>query len=152
VLGGVRHIWPRLLVTIFVVGLVSGSSAGPSPAGSWVTVDDKTHKSRGTIFLFEENGAWSGRIETIYDPAERANVCTDCPGDRKGKPVAGMVVMWGMVQHGGEYSGGEILDVDTGSIYRCRFSMSADGSKMMVRGYFGISLIGRTQIWTRANA
>ena len=150
--GRFRHDWPRLLVTIFVVGLVSGSPAGPSPAGSWVTVDDKTHKTRGTIFLVEENGVWSGRIESSYDPAERGKVCDKCPGERKGQPVIGMVVLWGMTQHGAEYSGGEILDVDTGSIYRCRFTMSADGRKMTVRGYIGVSLIGRTQIWTRNRA
>ena len=58
--------------------------------------------------------------------------------------------MRGVARHGEEYEGGHILDPDTGSIYRCRFTISPDGQKLFLRGYLGVSLLGRTQTWTRA--
>ena len=50
----------------------------------------------------------------------------------------------------GAYSGGEILDPDTGGVYRSTMTLSADGRRLTVRGYIGIPLFGRTQEWVRA--
>jgi uncharacterized protein (DUF2147 family) len=49
----------------------------------------------------------------------------------------------------GEYGGGDILDPDTGSVYRCKFRLDKDGTVLVVRGFIGISLLGRTQTWQR---
>jgi hypothetical protein len=57
--------------------------------------------------------------------------------------------MRGMARHGSEYDGGDILDPESGSIYRCRILLSDDGAKLFVRGYLGFSLFGRTQTWIR---
>lgn len=123
--------------------------ATPSPAGVWITVDDHTHKPRGTVRIYEENDAWFGQIQSTFNPAEQNDRCHKCAGDRKDQPVIGLVIMRGLKQHGAEYSGGEILDPETGSVYRCRFTISSDGSKLMLRGYIGISMLGRTQTWLR---
>jgi hypothetical protein len=48
-----------------------------------------------------------------------------------------------------EYDGGEILDPETGFVYRCRLTLSGDGAKLMVRGYLGLLIFGRTQTWMR---
>ncbi len=50
-----------------------------------------------------------------------------------------------------EYSGGDILDPDTGQIYRCRITVDSDGRRLTVRGYVGIALLGRSQVWFRQN-
>jgi uncharacterized protein (DUF2147 family) len=49
----------------------------------------------------------------------------------------------------GEYSGGDILDPDSGAVYRCKLRLDQNGSRLIVRGYIGFSLLGRTQIWQR---
>jgi uncharacterized protein (DUF2147 family) len=49
----------------------------------------------------------------------------------------------------GAYGGGGILDPDTGSVYRCKFHLAKDGTVLVVRGYIGISLLGRSQTWQR---
>src|SRR5207237_1057156 len=50
----------------------------------------------------------------------------------------------------GEPSGeGEILDPDEGRVYRCTVTLIDGGAKLEVRGYVGISLFGRTQLWLR---
>lgn len=115
----------------------------------WRTVDDRTHQPRGTIRIYEKDGEYFGRIESSFDPKERTETCDKCPGDRKDKPVIGLVVMRDMKKHGAVYEGGDILDPDTGIVYKCRFTMSSDGETLLVRGYLMVPLIGRTQTWTR---
>jgi uncharacterized protein (DUF2147 family) len=75
--------------------------------------------------------------------------CEKCSGDRKNAPVIGLVIMRGMSPHGAEYDGGDILDPETGSVYRCRLTLSSDGEKLLIRGYLGWSVFGRTQTWIR---
>ena len=137
------------VVAAFSLGAHPTTISERSPAGLWKTIDDRTHKPRGTIRIFEDNGVLTGRIESSFNPAERNERCEKCSGDRKGAPVIGMVVMRGVTRHGGEYDGGEILDPETGFVYRCKVALSRDGDKLLVRGYLGVSLLGRTQTWTR---
>jgi uncharacterized protein (DUF2147 family) len=121
----------------------------PSPAGLWKTFDDNTHKPRGTVRIYREDGAFYGRIESSFDPKDLTERCGKCTGDRKDRPVIGLVILRGMRKDGAEFAGGDILDPDTGSVYKCRFTISPDGRKLLVRGYLGVSLFGRTQTWTR---
>lgn len=132
---------------VLVVLPVAGSYG--SPAGLWKTFDDRTHKARGVVRIFEENGALSGRIESSFIPEEEKERCDKCSGDRKGAPIIGLVIMRGVRKHGSEYEGGDILDPETGSIYKCKMTLSSDGEKLFVRGYLGLSLLGRTQTWVR---
>ena len=50
-----------------------------------------------------------------------------------------------MKKRGSEYLG-EILDPDTGWTYRCRMTLKDGGQKLLVRGFLGMALFGRTQI------
>ena len=127
-------------------------AAQPSPVGLWQTIDDHTHKPRGIVRIYEENGTFLGKIENSFDPEERAARCGKCADDRKDAPIMGLVIMRGIMKRGSEYSGGEILDPDTGWIYRCRFTLSSDGAKLFLRGFLGLSLLGRTQTWIRTTS
>jgi uncharacterized protein (DUF2147 family) len=64
--------------------------------------------------------------------------------------MVGLVIMRGMKKKGDEYSGGEILDPDSGWTYRCRMTLAENGSRLVVRGYIGLSIAGRSQVWLRA--
>lgn len=69
--------------------------------------------------------------------------------ERKNQPVVGMVILTGMRKNGSEYNGGEILDPDTGWVYRCKMRLVEGGKKLILRGYLGFSLLGRSQTWIR---
>ena len=60
-----------------------------------------------------------------------------------------MTILWGMHRDGDDWSGGEILDPEQGSVYRASLHVDRDG-RLDVRGYIGVSLLGRTQVWERA--
>lgn len=122
-----------------------------SPTGVWRTIDDKTKKERSIIRITEENGEFRGVVERIFDQPgdDPAHLCDECKGDRKDKPIIGMTILWGLTKDGDGWAGGEILDPKNGKIYRAKMSLAEDGMSLNVRGFIGVSFIGRTQTWLR---
>lgn len=47
------------------------------------------------------------------------------------------------------YIGGEVLDPRGGKIYHGKARLNASGNRLTLRGYIGISMIGRSQTWIR---
>jgi uncharacterized protein (DUF2147 family) len=72
-----------------------------------------------------------------------------CPGSKKDKPVVGMTILWGLKKDGDKYTGGKILDPDNGKTYKCTISLADGGKTLKVRGYIGVSALGRNQFWKR---
>lgn len=122
----------------------------PSPVGTWRTFSDKTGRERGLVRIWAQNGVLFGSIEGTIDPAEAKRTCDKCRDDRHGKPVLGLNIIRGMRQDGDRWTGGEILDPETGETYRCSMRLEDGGRKLTVRGFVGVSLFGRSQTWLRA--
>lgn len=122
-----------------------------SPVGTWRSIDDKTKQERSIIRVTEENGELRGVVEKIFDQPgdDPAHLCKECRDQRKDQPIVGMTILWGLKRDGDAWTGGEILDPKNGKVYRCKITLSDDGKSLNVRGFIGISLIGRTQVWLR---
>jgi uncharacterized protein (DUF2147 family) len=123
----------------------------PTPVGRWTTIDDRTGKPSSVVRIWEEDGQLKGQVESlVVAPGEDPDPkCTRCDGELKGRPIVGLVILWGLTRDGRRWTGGRILDPDEGSTYRCRLEVVDGGAKLEVRGYLGISLLGRTQAWLR---
>jgi len=122
--------------------------AGQTAEGNWITVDENTGDRRAVINFAVKDGFMSGTITKTYPRPGDTGFCSNCPGEFKGKPINGLKIAWGLKENGnGEWVDGRILDAKTGRIYRLK--LSAKGDKLYVRGYYGISLLGRTQVWER---
>lgn len=123
--------------------------AQSSPIGVWKTIDDKTGKEKSYVRIYETKaGKLQGEVIKILTPGKEDAVCDKCDGENKNKPIKGLTIIWGLEKDGDSWSGGQILDPNSGKKYKC--SMKLDGNnKLSVRGYVGISLMGRTQTWTR---
>lgn len=66
------------------------------------------------------------------------------------RPLLGLTIASGLHYHKGRWQGATIYDPGSGNRYRCQLELAADGF-LRVRGYLGISLLGRTQYWQRAH-
>jgi uncharacterized protein (DUF2147 family) len=120
-----------------------------SPIGFWETIDDKTGKPTAVVEIFEKGAMLFGRIGQLLTRGDENSVCSACTDERKNQPIVGMIIIRNIKRAGNEYSGGDILDPDSGSVYRCKMHLEKNGSQLIVRGYIGLSFIGRSQTWHR---
>lgn len=141
----------RILLLI-ALGLISTlAAAAENPVGLWRTIDDKSGKEKSLVRVTESNGQLQLTIEKIFrEPGEEPNpLCDKCPGEKKNKPVIGMQIGNGLKKDGDVWSGGEILDPQNGKTYKCKVWLEDKGKKLHVRGFIGVSVLGRTQVWVR---
>lgn len=131
------------------------SSGSPTPVGYWTTVDDDTGRAQSVMRIWETSDkTLAGQIVKTYpDPSKPSlHVCSACRDERKNQPILGMVIMKKFKHDEGnalKWSHGEILDPTSGRTYHCYLEVVEGGKKLKVRGYIGISLLGRTQYWVR---
>jgi uncharacterized protein (DUF2147 family) len=138
-----------LIASVLLLGAATAASAQNTPSGQWRTISDVDGKPRALIDIREVNGRYIGVVRASLVPGEVVRACDKCVGERKGQPIIGMEILRGLRAEGNEWGGGEILDPDTGKTYRAKMRLEADGNRLVVRGYVGISLIGRSQKWER---
>jgi len=148
-----------ILQRLIIIGAVLAAGAGvaaapatePSAVGLWEQVDEKTGQPESWFKIVERNGVYMGNIVKIFfKPGEDENwSCDKCEGNERGKPVLGLALLKGMQRQGLSYENGTIMDPRDGAVYRALMKLSPDGQKLEVRGYLGISLFGRSQVWNR---
>jgi uncharacterized protein (DUF2147 family) len=123
-------------------------SQNKSVVGKWKTIDDETGKPKSIIEIYENSGKIYAKVIEIFDEQHKKDVCTKCSGADKDKPILGMIVVKGLSKRGNEYKDGQILDPQNGKLYKSIIALEGN-DKLKVRGYIGISLLGRTQYWYR---
>ena len=118
----------------------------------WQTIDDETGKPKAIVqFSQQANGSFNGTIIKVLDP-QAAKACTTCSGALKGKSLQGVTIVRDLkVVSTGKYDGGTILDPKSGKSYKMKSEFAENGKKLTVRGYIGISALGRNQTWVRVN-
>jgi len=134
-----------LFIFIFFASI---SFAQHSVIGKWKTIDDETGKALSVVEIYESKGKVYGKVIEIFNPKNRNRVCENCSGEDKNKPILGLTVIKGLSKEGNEYNSGKILDPKNGKLYQCYITLDSF-DKLKVRGYIGISLLGRTQYWER---
>jgi len=130
---------------------IAAELAEPSIVGVWQTLSDVDGKPRGIVRIREKDGTFSASIVKSLVPGEEdMGLCEVCPDARRGQPYHDLVFLTGLRKESStDFAGGEILDPDTGTIYRCQARLEDHGKTLIVRGYIGISLFGRSQTWRR---
>ncbi len=116
--------------------------------GKWKTIDDVTKLPKSVVEISQNNdGSYNGKIIKLFRaPTEDQNPkCDICEGALKGQPLIGMQVITGLKKDGEEFNGGTIFDPKNNKTYKCKLKL--DGSSLIVRGYIGFSLLGRSQTW-----
>ncbi len=142
----------KSIIALLALPLLAASfaaSAQDSAVGRWKTYDEDTGKPRLIVEVYEaKGGTYAAKVlDTLYQPNA---VCTDCTGDKKGKPVKGMVIMWGQKPgSGGSFSGGQVLKLANGKTYKSKAQLQDGGSKFEVSGCMGP--VCKKQVWTREN-
>lgn len=135
-----------LTLGLFFITLTTMQSQ--SVIGKWKTIDDETGVAKSVVEVYEKSGKIYGKIVDILRDERKKDLCTECSGVNKNKPILGMVIINNLKKDGDEYGSGTILDPTSGKEYKCYITLESP-DKLKVRGYVGFSLMGRTQYWIR---
>jgi uncharacterized protein (DUF2147 family) len=92
------------------------------------------------VWLKEPNDPETGKPKVDKNHPEEAN---------RTRPILGLVNIWGFTNTGKNlWEDGNIYDPKNGNTYSCEIKM-INSKVLEVRGYIGVSLLGRTDTWTK---
>lgn len=144
------------------------SWANTGIAGYWLKETEDPHKS-AVIQIYADGEAFNGRVAKLRHPSfvkgEKSHTGDIVPDSMVGKvkvdvlnsdealrtrPIEGMELIRGFKPDGSNaWSGATIYNPEDGKTYSCKANLSKDGQTLKVRGYVGVPMMGRTQIWKR---
>jgi uncharacterized protein (DUF2147 family) len=140
------HFQLAMMISIALPLLLATGADTVSPIGVWKNDD-------ATFEIFENQGKLSGKIIAMREPRtpegrDKTDIHNPDAAKRE-RPIIGLVFLSGFTQKSRtRWENGTVYDPKSGNTYSC--SMELDGpEKINMRGYIGISLIGRTDVWTR---
>ncbi|MEM9025185.1 MAG: DUF2147 domain-containing protein [Bacteroidota bacterium] len=137
-------------IAIFILSLAMPARAQQADdiLGFWNTGENK-----GRVEIFKRSGKYYGKLVWLKDPLNEAGkpkVDKNNPEESlRQQPIVGLEILKGFEFDDDEWEDGTIYDPENGKTYSC--VMTLKGDQLNVRGYVGISWIGRTTVWTRAN-
>jgi uncharacterized protein (DUF2147 family) len=150
----------RAAVLALAAGAASAADA-PSAAGDRVLGLWLTEKGDAQVRVERVGDRYQGEIVWLKEPlypadddqgmAGRTKVDRENPdAARRGRPIIGLRIVEGFRFIDGEWRDGRIYDPENGKSYKCR--MWFEGETLRLRGFIGISLLGRSTSWTRVAA
>jgi len=114
----------------------------------------KTGEGTAMVRIYKNADKYQGKIVWLKEPNDpetgKPKVDKNHPDESvRSRPILGLINVWGFVnKEENVWEEGNIYDPKNGNTYSCTIKMT-NANTLEVRGYIGVSLIGRTDVWTR---
>lgn len=136
-----------ILLLLIIISLTAFSQQKNAIVGRWANATGEAH-----IDIFKKGDKYFGKIVWLKNPKdEKGKVKTDYKNPEPAltsRPVLGLEILKDFKYEEGKWKGGKIYDPKTGKTYSC--TITPKGTNLIsIRGYIGISLIGRSETWKR---
>jgi len=139
-----------IIITVFTMSnMVAQEFKAEDILGLWFN-EEKDAK----IEVYIENGKYYGKIVWLEEPNEPdtglPKLDDENPDEELQKrPVMGLLLVTAFDYEGdGLWENGDIYDPKSGNTYSCYMKLQSK-EKLKVRGFIGLSIIGKTTYWTR---
>ncbi|HEY7609173.1 MAG TPA: DUF2147 domain-containing protein [Alphaproteobacteria bacterium] len=122
---------------------------GQNPVGQWMTEGGKSH-----VQIYQCGPHLCGRIVWLREPNGKDGLpkvdFRNPDQSKRSQKIVGLMMMWNFAKASdpGEWESGRIYNPEEGETYKSTLKLRPDG-KLEVRGYVGISLLGKSQYWER---
>jgi len=138
----------KFLMVLVALILGTAARADTSPIGIWLT-----ESGSGQVEIAPCGTTLCGKIVWLKEPlTDKGEPKTDGnnPNEaQRQRPILGLAMLEGFAPAtSGGWDGGTIYNPEDGKTYKCVLALD-DPDRLRVRGYVGIPLLGKTQIWTR---
>ena len=139
-----------VIFMVFISSAFSVSNNDPDAiVGVW-----KTGDGNAMVRIYKNGEKYQGKIVWLKEPIDpetgkpKLDKNHSDEASRK-RPILGLINIWGFTQtEKNVWEEGNIYDPKNGSTYSCTIKMT-NPKTLEVRGYIGVSLIGRTDVWTK---
>ena len=141
-----------------VLSLASVTAFSATIEGFWYSIDDKTGEKLSVIEIRKDaKNEYNGTIVYRYPNSHGIALtnCTKCPAPNTNKPILGLEILSGFREDPNKsdsYIDGRVLEPTSGRIYKGKAVVSGEGKRLRMRGYMGVSALGRTVVWLRTDS
>jgi uncharacterized protein (DUF2147 family) len=138
------------LLAVLAVDAVSAQELSAklrSAVGRWQVVNNDGTPG-GKVEIYLENGKLFGKVTELRPGRKPEDRCDKCAGEASKQPILGMVILRDFHPDGDDWVGGTVLDPENGKEYKGKV-WAVGKDQLHMRGFVGISLLGRTATWTR---
>lgn len=136
-----------LLLLFTAISFSGFSQTSDAILGKWINSSGEAH-----IDISKKGDKFFGKIVWLKAPKDekgQAKLDVKNPeANLKTRPILGLEMLKDFVYDDGKWVDGKIYDPKTGKTYSCNMNIKSNGD-LNVRGYIGISLIGRSDTWKR---
>lgn len=146
----------KTVLTLLLTGLFGFSYAKTAKSSDEILGIWLTGSGKAKVEILKNGNTYQGKIVWLKEPIDPD---TKHPKTDKNNPnkayknraLLGLTNIWGFKYEGGDtWENGYVYDPQNGKQYKCIITLK-DKNTLVVRGYIGISLIGRDDIWKRTN-
>ena len=145
--GYQEYVLNQIGLALLLIVAAQTSVASDGIEGVWVT-DDGDDLIEFRLQDEQPTGFIAG---SISDPerTEPARYDEHNPDPNlRERPLIGLAIFTDLRATRSNKWKGRVYDPNTGKTYKCKITL-VDANTLKVRGYLGISLLGRTQVWNR---
>ncbi len=154
----IRTVRTLLLAAFLALPVAALGAEADAIVGLWNTAENDAR-----IEIYKCGTQYCGKIsylqEPNYPPDDKGGMAGLPLVDRNNpnpelrqRPLVGLKFMEGFRYKGDHtWEGGRIYNAEDGKIYHAKIKL-AEGNRLMLRGYWGISLLGRTETWVRSGS
>lgn len=137
------------LLLIFVGSAFTSNENSDSILGTWIVGSKSGH-----VQIYKQGSRYYGKITWLKQPNSPKTGKPLLDGqnpdpDKRTTPILGLINLKDFTySKKGIWENGKVYDPESGKEYSCKITMK-DANTLEVRGFIGISLIGRTDVWQR---